>query len=254
MKRTSLLTIETYFRDLGVSEGDVLLIHADLMVFGVIEGNAKEFVPLLQDIVGECGTLVIPSFTFSFPNDFDIKKTPSTTGALSRLFAKEESVKRLPDGMTSYYMIGRDAERFINNWSRSHSSYGENSIPQQICQRFGKVLQLGTDILSLIHSLEENIGVPYREIKRFSGKIVDGNRIYDSYTDFYARIRDVKKVIPDPIRTSFYKGLDNSIQIEGKELRLFDAGAFMKHATPILKDNPTILIKPSGSKNESKVD
>ena len=244
MKKTSLHEIETLIRDLGVVKGDALMIHADLRVFGLIEGNAKELISLLLSMVGDSGTIVTPSFTFTFPENFDLKKTATTTGALSHLFSREKNIKRLPDGMTSYYMIGRNADRLIDNWA--HSSYGDNSIPHQIYEMSGKVLQLGTDILSLIHFLEERVGVPYREIMRFSGKIIDGDKSLDSYTDFYARVKRVRKIIPDPIRSSFYKTLKNSIPIENKELRLFDAKKFMDYSTPILKENNTILVKYEG--------
>lgn len=240
MKKTSLNEIETYVRDLGVTAGDILMVHADLRVFGLIEGNAKDLVSLLADIVGDDGMLVTPSFTFTFPESFDLEKSETTVGALSRLFSRYESVRRLPDGMTSYYMVGKNSESFIKNWG--HTSYGESSIPDQVYKKSGKILQLGTDILSLIHYLEECVGVPYREVKRFSGKIIDGDKSYDSYTDFYARIKDVKKIIPDPIRASYYKTLNNSISVEGKELRLYGAKEFMDYAVPILENDKGILV------------
>lgn len=240
MKRTSLDDIGRYVGDLGVSKGDILMVHADLRIFGAIEGNAKDLVSLLLEIVGENGTLITPSFTFSFPENFDLEKSATTTGAISKLFSKHESVRRLPDGMTSYYMVGKDSDSLISNWK--NSSYGDNSIPDQVYNKSGKILQLGTDILSLIHYLEERVGVPYREVKRFCGKIIDREKSYDSYTDFYARIKNVAKIIPDPIRASYYKNLNNSVEIEDKELRLFNAKDFMSYAVPILEKNNCILV------------
>jgi aminoglycoside 3-N-acetyltransferase len=241
MKKTSIRQLELYLNDLGLSQGDTIMLHADLRVFGIIEDNAKDLISLLLDIVGKEGTIITPSFTFSFPEDFDLKNSLTTTGAISRLFSNEAQVQRLPDGMTSYYLIGNNAKTYINNWS--NSSYGAGSIPDQMIKDSGKILQFGTDILSYIHYLEEKVGVPYREIKRFYGQIVDNGKTYDSYTDFYARMSNVEKIIPDPIRKQYYKTLSNSISIEKKELRLFKASEFMAYAVPILKKENTILVK-----------
>jgi aminoglycoside N3'-acetyltransferase len=116
------------------------------------------------------------------------------------------------------------------------------SIPDQILNKNGKVLQIGTDILTYVHFLEQKVGVPYRFLKRFYGNIVDEDRTYRSYTDFYAREPGIEKLIPDPIRTKFYSLLKNSIAIENKQLRYFQTSEYLNYSLPLLKENKEILI------------
>ena len=240
MKQTSLAELNDLIVESGVGTGDTVIVHADLRRFGYIENNARDLVAMLLRIVGDSGTIITPSFTFSFPDVFDIKNSVSTTGSLSRLFSSHPGVVRLPDGMTSYYLIGHNANRFISDWT--NTSYGPGSIPDQICLASGKVLQLGTDVLSHIHYLEEKVGVPYRENLRFEGLILDGKDKYPSYTDFYARILKVEKIIPDPIRVSFYAKISESLSMNSI-VRSFDVDQFMEYSMPKLLENPSILVQ-----------
>lgn len=241
MIRTSNKRIEEIFRELGLNAGDKIIIHADLRIFGYLENMGDDILEILQEIIGPSGSMITPSFTFSFPNTFNVNTSVSTTGAIGKLFAKQKNVKRVPDGMTSYYLIGGDAEKMIQEWG--HSSYGENSIPDQLTRNKGKILQLGTDILSLVHYLEEKIGVPYRENIRFEGRIQDGEKSYKSYTDFYARKTPVRKLIPDPIRSAFYKKCESSLVYNGRQCRLFSCKEYMDFSMPRLETNKMILIE-----------
>lgn len=241
MIKTSLKEVENYLIELGLKKNDKILIHADLRVFGRLEGNGNGFLELIKSLISNDGLMCTPSFTFSFPHDFDIKNSKSNIGAITNLFSEYKDVKRVPDGMTSYYMIGNNSSKIIDEWS--NSSYGKNSIIDQLFEKNAKVLQLGTDILSPIHYLEEKVGVPYRTLKRFAGLIIDENISYHSHTNFYARNMDIKKLIPDPIRADFYGKLLNSIQINGRQLRLFELRKFIEFGLPRLEDNNLILIE-----------
>jgi aminoglycoside 3-N-acetyltransferase len=220
------------------------MIHADLRIFHLIEDNGINFVNMLKEIVGNEGTLITPSFTFSFPDDFDLQKSMSNIGALTTLFSKDQSVQRVPDGMTSYYLTGKHAGVMIDKWQ--NSSYGKNSICDQLINNSGKILQIGTDILSMIHYVEEYVKVPYRKNKRFNGNIIDNGLSTKSHTYFYARIKDVKKKIPDPIRASFFSKLNNVVNVENKQVRLFSARRFLDFAAPRLAMNNQILVTQKG--------
>ena len=241
MIKSSLVDVENLLLDLGLKTGDKILIHADLRVFGLLEGNGDGLISVIEKIVGKKGILCTPSFTFSFPGVFDIHKSISKIGSLTNLFRNFKNVLRVPDGMTSFYIVGDQAPKFIESWD--NSSYGINSIIGQLHQENGKVLQFGTDILSPIHYLEECVGVPYRDIKRFEGLIINENQRYNSHTDFYARNKVVKKIIPDPIRAEFYSNVYQKILYNNREIRLFSIRDFMNFAVPRLDRNKLILIE-----------
>ena len=48
IKRTSNLDIERIIVDLGIESGDVLMIHADLRIFGIIENGGQDVVSILK--------------------------------------------------------------------------------------------------------------------------------------------------------------------------------------------------------------
>ena len=240
MIRTSNTDLEIFFSGFDIKKDDILMIHADLRMFGLLENNGKDFISILKSFAGDGGTLIMPSFTFSFPSEFDLQKTRGTIGALGNLFNKEKGVARVPDGMTSYYILGNLSEELILNWS--HSSYGEGSIPDQVVNNGGKVLQLGTEVLSLVHLLEQYVGVPYRTKKRFEGIIRDGQSTFKSYTDFYVRSIPVKKIIPDSIRKSFYESKCENILLNKKYSRVFLGSEYIDYGLPRLSKNKWLLV------------
>lgn len=227
--------------NLGIAEGDRVLVHADLRIFFKVQGGVDEIIDILRDAVGEQGVILTPSFTFSFPGRFDIQKSVSRVGGMTTLFSRQSEVKRVPDGMTSYYLLGSSSDRFVDAWD--HSSYGENSIVGQLAATGGKVLQFGTDILSPIHYVEQMVGVPYRELKRFEGVICDGNTTFPSYTNFYCRTQEIKKVIPDPIRKEYYVHRTSAEHLSQRPVRAFAVSDFVDFAIPRLEKDKFLLME-----------
>jgi len=241
MSRHSLNDVKDMIVELGIAEGDQVLLHADLRIFFKLVGRVEEIIDVLREVVGNRGVLVTPSFTFSFPGQFDVRKSVSHVGGMTTLFSRQPNVKRVPDGMTSYYLLGSTADKYIDRWD--HSSYGESSIVGQLLAAGGKVLQFGTDILSPIHYVEQLVGVPYRELKRFEGVISEGEKTSPSYTDFYCRNREIKKLIPDPIRAAYYSNLSSAAFFNKRPCRAFSLFDFVEFARPRLAENPLILIE-----------
>lgn len=237
----SLDDLRAMVLDLGITKGDHLLLHADLRIFFKLIGGVEGIVNVLREVVGSQGVLVTPSFTFSFPGQFDVQRTVSHVGGMTTLFSRHPDVKRVPDGMTSYYLLGSSGDKYLERWD--HSSYGEASIVGQLSAAGGKVLQFGTDILSPIHYVEQLVGVPYRELKRFEGVVTNGEKIFESYTDFYCRSREAKKVIPDPIREAYYSTLLTATYFNKRACRAFKISDFVEFASPRLARSPLILIE-----------
>ena len=73
MIKTNLKEVENILINLGLEAGDQVLVHADLRVFGRLEGNGAGLIALLEELVGPQGLVCTPSFTFSFPQNFERK-------------------------------------------------------------------------------------------------------------------------------------------------------------------------------------
>ena len=77
-------------RSLGVSPGDTLLMHSSYKSLGGTEEGAAGFYEVLLDLLGERGTLIIPTLSYRDVTreapDFDVRATPSCVGYLTEFF------------------------------------------------------------------------------------------------------------------------------------------------------------------------
>lgn len=137
--------------ELGVKKGDILFLSADLMRVGYFNKNSeatlKDWVNILQDVVGQEGTLIIPSNTdsfFRFNKNKDIIFTPESapnSGSLSMAFYKHADVIRSTHPTNSCFGIGPKAEYILSGHDECSLSY---SIYGKIIELGGKNLMLGT--------------------------------------------------------------------------------------------------------------
>ncbi|KAI5460598.1 hypothetical protein BGZ63DRAFT_357840 [Mariannaea sp. PMI_226] len=56
-------SLEEEFRNLGVHEGDTILLHSSLSAIGWVNGGAESVIYALLDVLGGSGTLVVPTHT-----------------------------------------------------------------------------------------------------------------------------------------------------------------------------------------------
>tara|TARA_B110000003_G_C16637174_1_gene528850 strand:+ start:475 stop:1347 length:873 start_codon:yes stop_codon:yes gene_type:complete len=164
-------TIRADIFELGVRKGDVVFIAADLMRVGYHAGSREKtlafWLDTLLDIVGPEGTLIIPSYTKSFPR---WRKDPecvfsfgsrSTSGALSEAFSSHPAVLRSRHPTNSCFGIGPAAQSILKDHDENASSY----LPyQKIISMGGKNLMLGAvadEKLApmAIHAAQEYLGI-----------------------------------------------------------------------------------------------
>lgn len=50
-------------RELGLDEGDIVLVHSSLRNLGYVEGGAATVVAALREVIGDQGTIVVPALT-----------------------------------------------------------------------------------------------------------------------------------------------------------------------------------------------
>ena len=49
---------------LGLQKGDAVLVHSSFKSMGVVEGGIQTFVEALLSVIGDRGTLIVPTLTF----------------------------------------------------------------------------------------------------------------------------------------------------------------------------------------------
>ena len=189
----------------GIKSGDVLMINADLGRFGKLgeiinrEEFASIFIEAFRQTVGEEGTLIVPTFTYSFCNNeiYDPDNTPSKVGLFTEQLRKRKGAFRSIHPMFSVAAVGKRAEELTKSIGKN--SFGKGSIYDKLQKiKNSKYVIFGVDYFACtqIHYIEEILKAPYRYVKKFKGKIRKGNKVYNDEYEFYVRRLD-RKAIPD---------------------------------------------------------
>ena len=110
----------------GLKEGDTIYCHSNLGFFGIPEKNfneinlAKAYFDAINDVVGESGTLIFPTYTYGLSNNqisennnketenfFDINETKSKMGILAEYARTLPSSIRTKDPFYSSVVYGK---------------------------------------------------------------------------------------------------------------------------------------------------
>ncbi len=204
------------FSKLGIKQGDTLLVHASLRSLGYVVGGAEALFLALRDVIGEQGTIVVPSQTveISDPASWQYPAVPQEWYDVIRLsipaYSKELSYSKamgafsqligiLPDSirsnhpMYSFTAIGEKASEIIEQDSFDFP-FGEESPLGRMYSIGAKILMIGTDFETntSLHLAESRLN---REVIHEKSKILtkDGEKwisfknieldIYDDYLE-----------------------------------------------------------------------
>lgn len=198
MRQISKMDVIQSLKKTGLQKGDTVFIHSGLGKFGWVKGvrNKSELanfvIDSLLEIIGDDGTMVVPTFTYSFTKReaYNVEDTTSTVGTLSEVFRKRNDARRSIHPIFSVAAIGPKVDFLTQNLDKT--SFGKDSVFQRLLDTDAKYMFYGIDAESctFIHLIEKNFGVPYRFDKIFSGEIIaNGVKYKDTYT-FYVRYLD----------------------------------------------------------------
>ncbi|MBF7049334.1 AAC(3) family N-acetyltransferase, partial [Campylobacter volucris] len=138
--------------------------------------------------IGKEGTLIMPTFTYSFCKNEVYDKLNSYTkmGALNEYFRKCEGVKRTNDPIFSFAIKGAKQNLFLKD---TKSCFGENCVYDVLTKENGKLINFGnTESFTYIHFPEEIVKISYRYNKIFKGIIIDENqKKYKKEINFFVR-------------------------------------------------------------------
>lgn len=184
---------------LGIQKGDKLLIHSSYKSLGGIEGGAAGFFETVVEVLGEEGTLIIPTLSFAtvgFDQPyFDVKTTPSCVGYLTEYFRTQfPGVVRSLHASHSCAVYGKDAAEWVKDHELDLTPVGEHSPFTRLSQAGGKILMLGCNPgnNTSMHGVEEAAEVPYMfepdrkvhyEITDADGRVI----VQDAYRHGHAR-------------------------------------------------------------------
>lgn len=244
-------------RDLGVKNGDCIMVHSDLSVFGKLsndfQGKSDKFLKAIlkvfKEVVGGNGNLLMPVYTYSFLRGevYDTEKSLSTAGVLTEYFRKQKNVLRNEDPNISFAIWGKDNRFFTENLG--NNSFGANSVFEKLYEKKAKIILFGAPFqggTTFVHYIENQYGVSYRYKKLYYGKILDGEKSYKKIWEHDARFQDkyvsmdCNKLIPELKNNGI---LRESVLGNGL-IRIVDAEKYFEWGIRALEDNERIFISP----------
>lgn len=197
----------TDLRDLGVESGGTYLVHASLSALGWVCGGPPAVIDALQRVVGETGTIVMPTHS---PGNMDpanmenppvpeswyetIRKKmppyrPAVTptqgmGAIAECFRSCPDVRRSSHPQHSFAAWGANAASITENHSLDYS-LGEHSPLARVFELDGDVCFFGTTHATntSLHLAEYRTALDQGTKTSASAVLVDGERKWISWED-----------------------------------------------------------------------
>ena len=154
-------------RQAGLKTGGLVLVHSAMRTFNWIEGGAETVVDALLEVLGQRGTLIVPTFTFAHEAEKDPIIDP--VNDRSEMGVITETVRLRPDALRS--IAFRHSFAGVGRWARVITEIDPALSPFDLHSSFGAMLALNTQILLLgvtyasstsHHAAEFYCDVPYR--------------------------------------------------------------------------------------------
>ena len=237
------------FRNLGVNEGDTLLVHSSYKSLGPVDGGPQTVIRALEAALGTegDGTLIMPTFNFDFNKGapWDVRMTPSKMGVLTELVRTDPRAKRVFHPFYSFAILGKHAGMLGS--LRYKSAYERDSVFGKLRDLDGKIMVVGlsyTNSMTFFHHIEQMEGVDYRFLKQFTGEVTDENG--NTYTDtFEMLVRDIDMGViteVDPMGTLMEKaGVIQSARIGEADVKLMKANEVYEFTAREMKRDPHLL-------------
>lgn len=197
-------------KELGINKGDMLCVHTNFTQFGKILPKKDEFLheikEILCDLIGQDGTLIIPTFTYSFCKNlvFDKKNSKGVVGVFGEYFRHLDGVWRTNDPIFSLAVFGAKQAEFKKDFS---SCFGKDSAFEILNANGAKFLMIGLengDSFTYNIHIEQCSNVSYRYLKPFSGKIIDETGISrDASILYFVRDLELNPLIDHQKRLEF---------------------------------------------------
>ena len=188
--------IEKELVNIGLRPGDNVLVHSDSTAVRELTGlKWADSLDLLKNcflnILGNDGTLIVPTFNWDFCNGkpYVHEKTRSQAGMFTNNILFDDRSLRSFHPIYSFAAIGPQKKEILNNISKS--SFGNNSVFYRLHELNAKIILFNFDLgTTFVHYVEQKLGVEYRYIKYFTGKVLIDDHEYEDTFDFFVRYLD----------------------------------------------------------------
>ncbi len=160
--------LNSAFNELGLSDGDSVLVHSGISHLGKVIGGPKQVFELIQDMVGIHGNVLYPVFPFnslmltylrSNPV-FEVNNAPSKMGSLTEYALKVTGGLRSIHPTHSVLAFGENSEFFVGEHHLCETAFADQSPFARLAAYSGKILLIGVGLNSTtsFHRVEDRMG------------------------------------------------------------------------------------------------
>ncbi|MDE2816343.1 MAG: AAC(3) family N-acetyltransferase [Chloroflexota bacterium] len=243
--------IRAGLHELGVVSGDLLLVHSSLRSFGYVEGGADAVIDALLETVGDSGTVLVPTLTFSilksWPHLFSVGKTPSSTGRITETLRQRKEAVRSGHPVSSAAAIGSQAA-YLTAEHRD-TPCGPDSPYFRLYELGGKVVFFGASLgsNSVFHCAEEIACPAYLGFATIKDAIVedrDGRRHTATARRYDCFDRGIRRHLGNMEQIFLERGLLQRAMIGESRTYVIDAQENVDVSREILTENPDYILSP----------
>ena len=178
-------------REVGIQKKDTVFLSARFSSIGHLNGVVsshdfcQKFLNSIFEVIGESGTLVVPTYTQQvgrFGVSYVHETTPTAYGEFYEFIRAQKSAIRSFHPVFSLTAIGANAKAICEQVDTS--AFGVNSAFGNLFRNGGKSLSIGFDyssgnIVKAAHYIESTYGVPYYYNKILDAEVYQGGKKSD---------------------------------------------------------------------------
>lgn len=259
--------------DVGVKTGDVIFVHSfthtpfsekfgnDVFTqshththaFGEpgeiqnIENYCNALIECFIEAVGPEGTVIMPTFTYSFVEGekYSPCNSVSKAGIITEVFRKRNDAIRSLHPIYSIAAIGKKAKYHAK--LKDKTCFGSKSFFAKLLKKDAKIVFFGAPFSSItfLHFIEKSFKVPYCYPKKFSGTIITKNEEYEDEFTCFVRPLD-GSVVYDFSRLEEYflrNGLMKMVPLGKGWVKCISSQSIYNECFEELLKNPQFLLK-----------
>lgn len=243
------ISLSQDLKNIGINKNDIIYVHSSMKSIGWLNDGIHTLTDTFINILGEDGTLIVPTHTYSFIGlsiqPYEPNITPTSLGAFPEAIRKHPLANRSWNASHSSAAIGGKTNFLIDNHDPTNA-LGYNSPIHRMARSGGKILLIGVShkANTTIH-LAESITKLYTHLPY--------NNKWGEYTHMKLPDGTVQKY-----KQKEYPGCSSNFDIVQEYLinnnlvsfgkignaysQLIDAGGMVEIITKLIKNQPDILL------------
>ena len=250
MKRYTLAEFVDGLDQVGITAGDVVMVHSALYRLGRLDRHNIEAIPgtlaeALLEHLGPEGTVAVPIFNYEGLEFFKNYRARQM-GPFSGYIAARPQSRRTFHTVFAIAAAGRLAEDVAAR--DALSAFGPDGPFEFLLEQGAKTLLLGAGIsaASVIHLAEETVGVPYRYWMEFPSErpLPEGREELVPYKMYVRNLEKYPRLYLGQVEQWLRRdGAIRETRLGGGPMTAFSFSDYMNSVASRLKQDPEALIR-----------